>query len=192
MKRWSLPLLCLVACSGTDDPPDLGVGSGLDASVDAGTPGDSGSEDLGTADAGGPHCEVGTGADVFEPLTEGQVVALTLGPQGGGRYRGYHIWSAVRVSGVAHQRVAARFELIHVRTSSVVGSSDRMFNLQPSGDAYVAYGVAPWISDCCLLRNEAVRMRVDLTDSRGARCVAEQTVTAADRCPDPDGRDICP
>jgi hypothetical protein len=53
--------------------------------------------------------ELGTGATEFTPVTDGEMVDLVLGPQGG-----YHIWTAVRVHDPAIDRalvnVTATFE----------------------------------------------------------------------------------
>lgn len=188
-----LGLCCLLlplACGSEGSPPDAGptpVDSGL-------PPGDAGfDQDLGVAlDASGPRCEVGTGVDLFEEVAEDQVVALSLGPQGGGRYSGYHIWSSVRVNGVAPQRALVRFKLLMADTGTEIGRQERQFNLEPSGNNFVAYGVAPWIDDCCPVRNQAVLMQVELQDQNGLTCTDQRRVRAADRCPDPNGNDICP
>lgn len=183
-------LLLPLACSAQRVDSDAGttpVDSGA-LGVDGGFAPDQGV----SVDASGPRCEVGTGVDLFEAVTEDQVVALSLGPQGGGRYSGYHIWSSVRASGVSPQRALVRFKLLMADTRTEIGRQERQFNLEPNGENFVAYGVAPWIDDCCPVRNQPVLMQVELQDQNGLSCTDERRVRAADRCPDPNNNDICP
>ena len=42
---------------------------------------------------GGPLLELGTGNQIFEPLTNGQGLTIIAGPQGG-----FHLWAAARIS----------------------------------------------------------------------------------------------
>ncbi len=183
-------LLLTLACGSEGTPSDAGT-----TSADTGSPALDGGldQDQGVSvDASGPRCEVGTGVDLFEEVAEDQVVALSLGPQGGGRYSGYHIWSSVRVNGVSPQRALVRFKLLLADTGTEIGRQERQFNLEPNGNNFVAYGVAPWIDDCCPVRNQAVLMQVELQDQNGLSCTDQRRVRAADRCPDPNGVDICP
>ncbi|MFO0722128.1 MAG: hypothetical protein U1E65_00005, partial [Myxococcota bacterium] len=90
MTRWILASLLssLVACGTTADPsPDAGGGDA--GRADSGPSGDGGSE---APDAGPVRSvEVGTGVTMFEAVTEGQVLPLVAGPQGGGRQFGFDI-----------------------------------------------------------------------------------------------------
>jgi hypothetical protein len=95
MKRFlwvsacALPLL-ITACTSTVTPGDSGGGGGA---------GEGGGGGGGTTSSSGAACddpegpaafEVGSGEKCFERLTEGQVVTVLQGPQGG-----YHLWLAL-------------------------------------------------------------------------------------------------
>src|SRR5262245_4347424 len=76
--------VAIAACSGNaGSTTDAGVGpGGMDAHTGTST-----------------TVEVGTGEDMFVPLTTDEMVELTRGPQGGGRTMGHHVWSGVRTTG---------------------------------------------------------------------------------------------
>jgi len=48
------------------------------------------------ADAAEPSCEIGSGADGFTPLAEGDTLAIDYGSQGGN-----HVWVALHTTGIA-------------------------------------------------------------------------------------------
>lgn len=179
--------------SGCSSDPD---GGGADASspgqdasaLDAATPGDGGSG----GDGGAPRpVEVGTGRDSFEVLVEGQEVALSVGPQGGGRMMGYHVWMGLRARGVNPTGVRATYTILGATTRDLHAEQTRLFNLEPSGDAFVSYGIAPRIIDCCLVENQDVLLRVEITDADGVTAEDERRVHAG-ACLDRDQRRICP
>ena len=69
--------------------------------------------------ADGPvACEIGTGSIDFEPLTDGETITLTKGPQGG---QVYHLWVAARVgnpsASAATVTITARIE----QTGELIG-----------------------------------------------------------------------
>jgi hypothetical protein len=77
-RRAILFLFLVTGCAG------LGTGDALDPLP---TPGDAGA-----GGAGMLHVEIGTGVELYEPLSDGAPVDVVLGPQGG-----FHIWTSVRV-----------------------------------------------------------------------------------------------
>lgn len=87
-RRFALGLCWAAACSAS------GSGGAIDSGANAAIQPD---------DTGGPseeppsiEVELGTGAERFESLTDGQEVVLVQGPQGG-----FHVWAAVRIAAPA-------------------------------------------------------------------------------------------
>lgn len=146
--------------------------------------------DAAGGDAGSITIEIGTGQDMFEPLAEGASVMLTEGPQAAGRLDGYHIWSAVRVRGLDPAGVLVEFVLAD-ESGSEQARQARMLNLQPTGDAFDAYGIAPRIADCCAVASRPVEMVVTVTARNGSgsdrrRVMAGPCIegaTGRSRCP---------
>src|SRR5688500_10565276 len=99
--RLACAALLLFACnSNTDDDDDVG---------DVGSPDALVITDSGTPDSGFDQVEIGTGVEMFETLTMNEVVNIILGPQGGGRMGGYHLWHAVRVRGFNPEGITMNF-----------------------------------------------------------------------------------
>jgi hypothetical protein len=172
-------MLC-AACGETED----------DGSVDA-SPQDTGGVDAGM-DAGIHRAEIGTGVDGFEPLTTGQDVMLTQGPQGGGRQGGFHIWHAVRTRELNPEALTMAFHVYSVDTREELAAQTRMADLQPDGTGgYVIWGVAPPFPDCCQAANQDVIMHVLVTDADGMTGEDERTIHAL-ACRDNAGTDLCP
>lgn len=116
IRRWLLSAL-LVACGGTggDDGGPTPEDGGADARV---TDADGGRRDAATTDGGRqdagppppdagpvpPEIHLGTGQLEFEPLPEDGTLELRRGGQGG-----VHLDVAVRIEGVAIERVTLRY-----------------------------------------------------------------------------------
>lgn len=157
-----------------------------------GAPGDGG---LGAeVDAGAPTVEIGTGLDQFQPIVEDQVLPLQVGPQGGGRFEGYHIFAAVRVTGMDPVELLATFQILS-EAGAVEAEQSRQFpRLQPEGDAYVAFAVAPRLADCCQVEDAPIILRVEVTDRAGRTGSDARRVRAGPMCEDQDqpGASVCP
>ncbi|MBI2375479.1 MAG: hypothetical protein HYV07_15900 [Deltaproteobacteria bacterium] len=139
----------------------------------------------------GPSVEVGTGFEAFEPLPE--VIPLSLGPQGGGRIEGYHIWGAVRTKGVEPNGLRVLFMILDAETRSAHARTERLVDLQPVGDGrFVAYGFAPRLHDCCLVRGTSILIHAQVIDSKGGTAWDEKEALAEPVCADSTGADICP
>lgn len=186
MKKLSLLLLAaltMVACSDSG-PEDTDAQIDVDLGEDAGEP-------IVIEDAEARTTEIGTGADVFEMLTAGQDVVLTQGPQGGGRWGGFHIWHAVRTLGLDHRGITMRFETRLASTNEVLASQERRANLVSDGTGhFIAYGIAPAFPDCCKAAGNDVVMAVQLTDASG-RTGSDELVVHAGVCRDFSGLDLC-
>lgn len=183
----SFPLAALtVACSG------LIACGGESAPEDAGRP--DGGAVTGADGSAGPTVEIGTGLDRFEPIAEGDTLPLEVGPQGGGRYEGYHIYSAVRVQGYSPTNLLATFRILDA-DGNVQAEQARSFRrLQPDGDAFVAFAVAPRLMDCCEVEGEPVILAVEVEDEDGLTGADERRVMAGELCEDPEspGTSLCP
>lgn len=96
--RTSAFLLCLVACSGSDDPSPTPIDSGTPPTDSV--PGDD--DDATTTDAdpclppGEPTLEIGIGLSGFEPIEPGGAFPLIHGPQGG-----YHLEIGLHATNLA-------------------------------------------------------------------------------------------
>jgi hypothetical protein len=176
-----LGLVALSACSESIGDPG--------STSDAGTTIDGGDD----SDASLVRTvEVGTGTDDFVPIATDEQMTQILGPQGGGRYMGYHIWSAIKVTGFQPRMATVRFQILD-EDRNELARQQRTLNLMPSMGAYVAYGVAPWLDDCCVVRNRPLIMHAEIVDSTGATGMDERTVLGGPICPDSDRvTDICP
>lgn len=168
-----------------------GCGGGESASTDAGiqTSADAGlSEDAGNTDM---VVEIGTGVDDFIPLTDGQAVDITLGPQGGGRSGGFHIWHAVKVWNIQPRDVLLSFKTRNADTGEEIASQERRVNLRPLGEAYTAFGISPWLLDCCKAQDQDVIMWVEVKDAADRTGTDERRVHAG-QCLDASGVSVCP
>lgn len=138
--------------------------------------------------------EIGTGLDRFEALSEDQLLPLQVGPQGGGRFDGYHIYASVRVRGYASDDLLATFRILSADRQVQAEQARRFPRLQPEGEAFVAYAVAPRLMDCCEVENKTVYLSVEVQDTNGETGMAEQRVVAGPICEDPEnrGQSLCP
>lgn len=180
-------LVLLGGCTFGEDRPDASPG---DANrVDAG---DSGM-DAGEMDAGeGPRVEVGTGYLEFEPLMEGQTVDLVSGPQGGGRYDGFHVWFGARTWEMNPEQISVTFRLLAASDRSELANLVWTTNFRPGKyGAQEIWGATPTISDCCLARSTPLVMRVEVADQDGRTAEAEIEVMGGPRC-ETFGMSVCP
>lgn len=138
--------------------------------------------------------EVGTGVEGFVPLVEGQEVPLNAGPQGGGRFDGYHVWAAARTRGLNPQGATLELSILDGDTRAVHATQTRVYTLEPSGGAFIAYGVAARLDDCCAVAGRAVIMRAAVSDVAGLSGSDERRVMVAPICPPTTGvgTPVCP
>jgi hypothetical protein len=138
--------------------------------------------------------EVGTGMDTFLPLMTDQMVNFVIGPQGGGRYMGYHIWSAVRTHGYNPNGATVRITVLSATTGVVHASQTRIVQLEPHGADDIAYGIAARLDDCCAVAGRPILMHADVTDQDGNHGVDERRLLPEAVCPSPADPmvSICP
>lgn len=172
----------VLGCGGTDGGDPGGGDAGLGVGVDAGPGGPS-----------GPTVEIGTGSTGFVPIVEGETLPLEVGPQGGGRFDGYHIFAAMRVVGFAPNRILGTFQILDADGNVQAEQARRFPRLQPDGDGFVAFAVAPRLMDCCLVEDQPVTLRVEVVDENGLTGRDERRIQAGAMCENPDspGNSVC-
>ena len=176
----ALLLGAVLACSGGDDAP-----------ADAGLEPDAGALD--------PRVVVGTGQDTFVPLADGDEVELIVGPQGGGREGGLHIWMAVQAYDIPLAEMALlSFVVTSTGSEDVEGSVTRdpqnsPVQSDPSRRLHQLIGVNPPIMDCCRIANGEAWLSVSLTTTGGDEYEDRRRVRVSS-CPGPGqpGPDLCP
>jgi hypothetical protein len=181
---------CGTSSSGTAPGSDAGPPSdAAPATADASPRADAGT--LSDGSAGMLTVAAGTGRDRFEALAPGQTAPLSIGPQGGGRMFGYHIWSAARVTGGEPMNAAVEFWFLDPVTREQRAHERRITTLMPDGSSFVIFGVAPRISDCCLVAEKEMVIRVEVKDSNGKMGSHEEQVRAGP-CSSDEGINLCP
>ena len=141
-------------------------------------------------DAGPKLVQVGTGSNQFEALTPGQTVSLVLGPQGGGRNGGYHIWSALKTVDLNPDRINVTIELLSTPDRSTVVTMSRALRLQDVGDGHAAFGIRLAPPDCCTVADRPVIMRVAVEDV-DQRSAEDEVEVNLGLCLDDQGADVC-
>jgi hypothetical protein len=173
------------ACSDSDTPSsDGGVVSDAGATVDAGA-GDAGAS---------LSVKVGTGVDAFEPLVDGQMVSVVLGPQARDPVRlgGFHIWGGVKTVGLDPSQVRVQWKVLAGADRAELASAERNFRLQPFEDGHVAFGIAAPIMDCCGAAGTEVILWAHVADASGASGEDEVRVRVpAGTCRDAAQVDVC-
>ena len=181
MNRFLILLLSFFLSCGSADPTD----SELPDSGSGGSTGGNGSTSASLV--------LGTGETAFAPVTEGQVLALILGPQGTGRLGGYHIWGGLEARGLdASNRVNLKFTLVKKLDGQLMTNSEWNKMLQPAQTGAQFYALPLIVRDCCSARGELLEMRATATDQNGISVTSSVTIQAGSRCSDAEGNDICP
>lgn len=116
--------------------------------------------------------EVGTGVELYEPLSDGAPVDVVLGPQGG-----FHIWTSVRVHDpsidLARIDLSARF----ADDGRAAGSpSSVTASLVAVGGAREHAGMTNFVANPESVRGRPVVLHVDVFVKDGRRGSAERTV----------------
>ena len=117
---------------------------------------------------GPPSAEVGTGADRFEPLTDGEAVPIIHGLQGG-----YHVWGAVRARNLAGDGLHLTFTLTPVGAAWASSVRNDIVDLV-SGEHG---GTAVFLPDPDAVRGRPCQLRLDATDTSGRTAASERSIT---------------
>jgi len=118
--------------------------------------------------SGPPAADVGTGADHFVTLHDGDAVPIIMGLQGG-----YHVWGSVRAANVGSQNVTLRFSLFHGDETAPV--TVRLDTVDLTGGEHL--GSAVFLPDPSAVRGQPCRLHLDLTDENGRTASAEHRIT---------------
>lgn len=166
--------------------------------ADAASPQDAGALD-GAVDSGilpDPGVEIGTGRNDFVELTEGDLVEIDRGFQGGGRFGGYHIFHSVRITGLRFQELRLLSLEVETSTGASLGRLDRNPEFFPDtpdamGRRSVA-GLNPPLVDCCLAAGQTVLMRA-IAETLDGEIYTDERRVMGSRCPgDTAMPDECP
>ena len=153
----------LMACGGRPSPisPDAGM------TRDAGPTG---------------KLEVGTGLIAFEPFDGDTPAELIRGPQSGGRYDGHHVWISLRLTGVALEDLDTyQVEVLNADgelAASIIRDAARAPFELDEADRWILTGLAPRLSDCCLVEGRAFTVMAEVVDKDGGRLEALATALA--------------
>ncbi|MCA9530641.1 MAG: hypothetical protein KC543_10935 [Myxococcales bacterium] len=129
--------------------------------------------------------ELGTGGAAFSPLSDGDRVSLTEGPQGG-----YHILLALRARHVVPARAHVTVVVHPVAGGRPRQSLALIIDLMPLGDpgSYEALGILTVLSAPQCFVGQRTQVEVTLSDAAGRTVQAERSVVIegpalADACP---------
>lgn len=123
--------------------------------------GDGGPSD-GAADGGlARPVEIGTGAEAFEPLSDGQTLPIIAGPQGG-----FHLWAAARVrEPIDPENLSLRFRVL--LDGGTQSDNTWKLSLVQNGDAWEWFALTEVLSNPDAVRGKEVEFRLDVTDTAG-------------------------
>jgi hypothetical protein len=150
----------------------LGCGGSVPIAL---TPDGSSTSACPTHDA--PTFELGTGERAFEPLVDGQRLAVAQGPQGG-----CHLWLAVRTDGFAERLFEIAYTLRDVATGTATGDASRLKvrlapSVVPGRCEYVGY--TAFLVRAGALVGRRVAIRVQVEDDLGRTATQQREVEVA-------------
>ncbi|MCA9552646.1 MAG: hypothetical protein KC933_21610 [Myxococcales bacterium] len=97
------------------------------------------------------------------------------------------------MNGYSPNNLLATFRILD-EARAVQAEQARSFRrLQPEGEAYVAYAVAPRLMDCCAVEDSVIYLSVEVEDENGLTGSDERRVRAEAICDDPEnpGTSLC-
>lgn len=120
--------------------------------------------------------ELGTGQTEFQSITDGQMLAIQSGPQGG-----CHFFVSVRTDGFANRAFKLSYEVFYADDNTSTGSkSSFTARLRPTSVSGVcenlgttAFLLKPWE-----MEDRRVRVKVDVEDGDGRTATVMKTVVA--------------
>lgn len=126
-----------------------------------------------TGDAAG-QLELGTGSWRFEPLEDGQEVALVRGAQGG-----WHVWVSLRVQGMTTERPTMTLEIQPADESQPPQRVEVPAQLDPPDDegrrAFIGWPAILGDPSCQV--GEMLRLEAHLADDTGKQLTAQRYIT---------------
>jgi hypothetical protein len=139
----------------------------------------------------GGYVELGGGFMTFEPLSDGQNVALIRGPQGGGALSGYHIWTSIRLRDYGIGAAEVDLDVKTADNNEARALAEYTLSFEDNGDFEEALGLAPRIDDCCKVATKAVRIHAVIFGPDGVFGEDILNVIAGE-CLDENNVSICP
>jgi hypothetical protein len=123
---------------------------------------------------GAPAVDVGTGADRFLPLHDGDVVPIIHGPQGG-----YHVWGAAHATNVEKLDVRLRFSisLDGGDSTPVTVRTDTVDLTGPDAKGGDVAGTAVFLPDPTVVQGKPCWLILDLVDRLGQKASARHLTT---------------
>lgn len=160
----SLAVALAVGCGSADNSPDAGPAQ------DAAPSG---------------HIQVGTGIVRFEPLTMDTATPLVPGPQGGGRYGGHHIWTALRLVDIEPTDLSTYSVRVFAADGTqaaefIRDASTAPFEQDADGHWFLS-GLAPRLDDCCAVAEQDFTL-VGLVAFAGGGQLSERVFGRAGAC----------
>lgn len=158
-RRPTLLLIALLALAGACSPPGSGPDGGRTLDPDGG--------------ATLPMLTIGTGADRFIGLSDGDTVDIVRGPQGG-----HHIWGALRVRAPLDPRqIAIVYRVLADGSRQELSSTGYRLDLLANGAEHEWFGLLGLIPNPSVVSGKAVYLRLEVSDARGQRAEDERRVT---------------
>jgi hypothetical protein len=120
--------------------------------------------------------ELGTGQLEFQPIADGQPLAINSGPQGG-----CHFFLSLRTNGFAASGFRLHYEVFYAETNASTGSTSSFTaRLRPAAESgtcenlgTTAFLLKPWD-----MEDQRVTIAVDVEDAEGRTASERRTVVA--------------
>ena len=126
---------------------------------------------MATTDAGSlPLLELGTGTQSFSPLTNGQMVTIIAGPQGG-----FHVWAAARTRAPLDPMLLKLTVKVKLNGTEL-SSTDYKVNLVKNGPYSEWYAMTALVDDPARVRGNSTVIELIATDSAGRTATDSRTI----------------
>lgn len=120
-----------------------------------------------------PLLELGTGTQSFAPLTNGQMVTIIAGPQGG-----FHVWAAARTRAPLDPMLI-KLTVKVKRSGAELSSTDYKVNLVKNGTYSEWYAMTALVPDPADVRGKSTVIELIATDAAGRTATDSRTVIPA-------------
>ena len=117
-----------------------------------------------------PLLELGTGTQSFAALTNGQMVTIIAGPQGG-----FHVWAAARTRAPLDPMLLKLTVKVKL-AGTELSSTDYKVNLVKNGAYSEWYAMTALVDDPAQVRGKSTVIELIATDSAGRTATDSRTV----------------
>lgn len=122
------------------------------------------------------------------------MVEVLQGFQAGGRYDGHHVYTSVRMIGLARDALASIVVTISSTTGAEQARTERIPERAPIRDVGMGVlelpGLTPRFMDCCVVAGEEIVMRA-VVETIGGEVYEDSRQVQASSCP-ARGPSLCP